>query len=289
MAERPPLKTAAANSVDESTLRDPSERPIFLASVAFNFILMGIAIVLIFYQPSWLKTHPVLSKEIAFLRVLAITALVGIPLLVLNRNRREASIRGNSLRLSERQFPEVYAILKDHCRRLGMTTVPELFLTGSTIQPYSRTFSSWRENYIVLHQVVFDIDDRKTLDVVSFILAHELGAIRLKQTAVWNEMLLTYISAIKVFRNPLERARTYSRDRYGAALSPTGFRGLLINAVGRRLMDHVDIQEYLAEERHYGGFWSSLNVFFDPKPQVFIRLRKLHDAGYRYRPRESTS
>jgi hypothetical protein len=296
-AERPPSNLEQRESVtianddlvDESLLRDPSERPIFAASVVFNFILMGIAIALVFYQPSFLKTHPVLSKEIAFLRVLAITALVGIPLLVLNRNRREASIRGNSIRLSERQFPEVYALLKDHCRRIGMTKLPELFLTGSTIQPYSRTFSSWREHYIVLHQVVFDIDDRKTLDVVSFILAHELGAIRLNQTAVWNEMLLTYISATKIFRNPLERARTYSRDRYGAALSPTGFRGVLINAVGRRLMDHVDIEEYLAQERAYGGFWASLNVLFDPKPPVLTRLRKLHDAGYRYRPREPAS
>jgi len=245
---------------------------------------MALAIVLLFYQPAWLKAHPILNKEFVFLRALAITALVGVPLLVLNRNRRESSVRGNSVRLSDQQFPEIYAILRDHCRRLRMTKIPELFITGSSIAPYSRTFSSWRESYIVLHQVIFDIDDRKTLDVISFTLAHELGAIRLNQTAVWNEMLLTYISAIKWFRNPLERARTYSRDRYGAALSPTGFRGLLINAIGRRLMNHVNVEAYLAEERRYGGFWSSLNVFFEAKPQVFVRLRRLHDAGYRYQP-----
>jgi hypothetical protein len=273
--------------VDESHLRDPAERPIFVASAAGNFLLMTIALALVFYQPGWLKSHVVLNKEITFLRILAVTALIGIPLLVLNRNRREASVRGNSIRLSDRQFPEIYAILRDHCRRLGMNNIPELFITGSSIQPFSRTFSSWRENYIVLHQIVFDTDDRKTLDVISFILAHELGAIRLNQTAVWNEMLLTYISSIKWLRNPLERVRTYSRDRYGAALSPTGFRGLLINAVGRRLMDRVNIEEYLAQERRYGGFWSSVNVFFDPKPQVFTRLRKLHDAGYRYQPWET--
>ena len=275
-----------SDAVHESALRDPSERPIFALSVACNFLLMGLAIALLFYQPAWLKSHPLLNKEFVFLRVLAITALVGIPFLVLNRNRRESSVRGNSVRLSARQFPEIYAILHDHCRRLRMAKIPELFITGSSIAPYSRTFSSWRENYIVLHQVIFDIDDRKTLDVISFTLAHELGAIRLNQTTVWNEMLLTYVSAIKWFRNPLERARTYSRDRYGAALSPTGFRGLLINAVGRRLMNHVNLEAYLAEERRYGGFWSSLNVFFEAKPQVFVRLRRLHDAGYRYKPPE---
>jgi hypothetical protein len=163
------------------------------------------------------------------LRALAITALVGIPLLVLNPNRRESSIRGNSVHLSNKQFPEIYAILQSHCQRLGMTEVPELFLTGSSIQPFTQTFSSWRERYIVIHQIIFDIDDRKTMDVISFLLGHDLGAVRLTHTSVWNEMLLTYISALKWFRNPLERVRTYSRDRYGAALTPTGYRGLLIN------------------------------------------------------------
>jgi hypothetical protein len=281
----PDVTNAAPNdAIDEAKLRDPFERPIFLACVAGNILLMSVAIALIFFQPGWLKMHPLLNKEIALLRVLAITALIGIPLLVLNRNRREASIRGNSVRASEHEFPEVFAILQDHGQRLGLENLPELFITGSSIAPYSRTFSSWRENYIVLHQVIFDVNDEHTLDVVSFIIGHELGAIRLNQTAVWNEMLLTYISSIKWLRAPLERVRTYSRDRYGATLAPSGFRGLLIDAIGRRLMDHVNIEEYFAQERSYGSFWALVNIFFDPKPQVFTRLRKLHDAGYRYQP-----
>ena len=84
----------------------------------------------------------------------------------------------------------------------------ELFLTSGSIQPYSQTFSSWRETYIVLHQIIFDINDEKTLDVISFLIGHELGAVRLNHTAVWNEMLLTYISSIKWLRNPLERVHS---------------------------------------------------------------------------------
>jgi hypothetical protein len=280
------MVTAAPDSglIDESKLRDPLEVPILIGSILLNFALMAVAITFVFYQPPWMRTHPVLGKDIGFLRVLAVTALFGIPLLVLNRNRREASVRGNSVRLSDQQFPEVYAILRDHCRRLGMKQMPDLFLTSGSIAPYSSTFSSWRETYIVLHQIIFDIDDRRTMDVISFIIGHELGAIRLNQTAVWNEMLLTYISSIRWLISPLQRVRTYSRDRYGATLAPTGFRGLLINAIGRRLMDEVNIEAYLAEERRYGGFWPALNVFFEPRPQVLTRLRKLHDAGYRYQP-----
>jgi hypothetical protein len=275
--------------IDESTLRHPSEIPIFLATVTLNFLLMAVALALTFYQPTWIIHHALLDKYASLLRIISVTALIGIPLVVLNRNRRESLIRGNSVRLSEKQFPEVYATLKDHCRRLGMSRVPELFLTAGGIAPFSVTYSSWRENYIVLHQVLFDVVESKVADVISFTLAHELGAVRLNQTAVWNEMLLTYVSAIKWFRYPLERARTYSRDRYGAALSPTGFRGLLINAVGRRLMDNVDIPDYLSQARQYRGFWAGVNAFFEPKPQVFSRLNQLKAAGYTYKPPDIAS
>ena len=276
---------STVNIIDESGLRHPLERPIFIGSVVLNFLLMGLAIALVVHEPTWLKAHPLLNKEASLLRFLVITALIGIPLLVLERNRREAYIRGNSVRLSPEQFPQIYAILEDHCRRLRMAEIPELFLTGGSIVPFSKTYSSWRENYIILHQVLFDIDVEKTTDVVAFTLGHELGALRLNQTAWWNEMLLTYVSALKWLRNPLSQVRTYSRDRYGATLSPTGFRGLLINATGRRLMDNVNIEEYLEQCRRYGGIWSTLSFFFEEKPQLLSRLNQLRAAGYRYEPR----
>jgi Zn-dependent protease with chaperone function len=279
-------KAPSVGAIDESTLRHPSERIYFYVLVAVNFLLLGLGIALLFHEPSWIKNHPILSKQVQVARFLAWTALIGIPFLALQRNRREASIRGNSIRVSKEQFPEVYAVLEDHCRRLGMTQVPELFLTGGSIAPFSQTFSSWRENYIVIHQIIFDIDMHKKTDVLAFILGHELGAIRLKQTTVINEMLLTYVSAVKWLRNPLSRARTYSRDRYGATLAPTGFRGLLINAAGRRLMEQVDIEEYLKQSRQYGGLWSNLNIFFDGKPAVYSRINQLRKAGFSYKPPE---
>lgn len=272
-------------TIDESSLRHPLEMPIFIASVLLNFLLMAVAIVLVFHTPTWVKTHPILGKEVNLLRFLAFTALVGIPLLVLRRNQREAAIRGNSVHLSEEQFPAIYKILVGHCRRLGMRDVPELFLTGSGIAPFSNAYSSWNEDYIILHATLLGANVQAALDIAEFTLAHELGAIRLQHNRVWNEMLLTYVSAIKWLRVPLNRVRTYSCDRYGATLAPTGFRGLLIHAAGIRLMDQVNIEEYLQQAVRYGGFWSHLNTFVEGKPEVMARIRQLRAAGFRYTPR----
>jgi hypothetical protein len=268
----------------EKDLRHPHERRIFILSVVLNFTLMAAAIAVIIFNPPWLKHHPLINKEVSIARFLAITALIGIPLLTVNRNRREAYIRGNSVRLSRTQFPEIYAILEAHCSRLGMTPVPELFLTADTIKPYSETYSAWHEDYIILHQNLFGSDYRQTLDVVAFTLGHELGALRLHHTALWNDMLLTYVHAIKFLRNPLNRIRILSRDRYGAFLAPTGFRGLLIYAAGRRMMDYVDLPDFLDQMRSYGGFWSFFNIFFAERPQVLLRVKELRDAGFTYKP-----
>ena len=259
--------------------------PAFIASVILNFVLLAGAIAIIIHPPAWEKKFPIVGKEIGIIRVLAISAIVGVPMLVLRRNRREAYVRGNSVRLSKIQFPEVYAILEDHCRRLGMARIPELFLTSGTIRPYSRAYSAWREDYIILHENLFEADYRKTLDVVSFAIGHELGAIRLGHTANWNEALLTYISTIKWLANPLHRIRVLSRDRYAAHLTPTGFRGLLILAAGRRLMDEVNVEDYLDQMRHYGSLWSGVDIFVEATPQLFVRLQQLRAAGFRYRPR----
>jgi hypothetical protein len=47
-------------------------------------------------------------------------------------------------------------------------------------------------------------------------------------------------------------------------------------------MDDVDIPDYLAQASQYRGFWAGTNAFFEPKPQVFNRLKQLKAAGYKY-------
>lgn len=255
--------------------------PYFVAAVLLNFLLLGLAIALILRPPAWDLSHPLIGKEVTLLRVLTFSALVGIPGAVLIRNRRRALVIGNSVRLSNTQFPEIYALLVEQCRRIGITEVPELYLTSSTIQTLSAAFSSWHENYIVLHQAILDVDYKKSLDIAGFAIGQQLGAIRLSHTAWWNDMLLTYISAFKWPAYPLERVRMYSRDRYGAYLAPTGFRGLLIVATGRRLMDNVNIDDYLEQANQYAGTWSRVALFTQGTPPVFLRLRELQRAGYK--------
>lgn len=271
---------ATLSSTEKSALRHSAELPYFVAAVTLNFLLLGLAIALITHPPAWDRSHPIIGKEIGLLRLLAITATIGIPGAVIIRNRRRALVIGNSVRLSNTQFPEIYAVLEDLCRRIGMHQIPELYLTDSTVEALSAAFSSWHKNYIVLHQVMLDVDYTKSLDVVGFAIGRQLGAIRLNHTAWWNDMLLTYVSTLKWLVYPLHRVRVYSCDRYGAHLAPTGFRGLLIYATGRRLMQSVNINDYLEQANQYEGTWPKIALLTERTPPVFLRLLELQRAGY---------
>jgi hypothetical protein len=265
---------------DESALRHPAELPYFVATVIANFVLMGLAIAFILHTPDWIKQYAFLNKEVLLAKAILISALIGIPGAGFIRNRRRALIAGNSACLSTSQFPEIYAILTEQCGKLEMTNVPELYLTVGTIRPFSAAFSSWHKDFIVLHQIGLDVDYTKSLDIMAFAIAHELGAIRLKHTAWWNEIMLTYISATKWLINPLKRVRMYSRDRYAAYLAPTGFRGLLIYAVGRRLMASVNVEDFLSQAAQYEGLWADITMLTEPRPPVLQRLRELQRGGF---------
>jgi hypothetical protein len=243
-------------------------------------VVVAAVIVLVTLAPDWLKSHPTLSKEARLVRAALVAALAGIPLLALVRNRRNAYIHGQSIRLSRNQFAPVYEILEKQCQRLGMTEVPGLYITDKGIPAYSKAFSTRSDHSIVLHQNLFEADLQKALDVAAFTIGCELGRIRLGHTSWLNEMLLTYIFIVPFLANPLRQLRTFSRDRYGAYLAPEGFRGLLFAASARRLLNCVNVEAYLKQADGYGGAWVKSAIYFYDVPSALRRVQELKSAGF---------
>jgi hypothetical protein len=274
------MNASKAASFDESQLRHPLEYPYFLFSVVLSLIVVAAAIVIIAFAPDWLKSHAMLSKDATLVRAALVAALAGMPLLVLFRNRRNAYIHGQSIRLSRNQLAPIYEILERQCQRLGMTDVPDLYITDKGIPPYSKAFSTRGDHSIVLHQNLFEVDLQKTLDVAAFTIGYELGRIRLGHTDWLDEMLLTYILIVPFLANPLRQLRTFSRDRYGAYLAPDGFRGLLFGASARRLLNDVNVDDYLEQADSYGGAWVKSAIYFYDVPSVLRRVQELKGAGF---------
>src|SRR5262249_7239236 len=188
--------------------------------------------------------------------------------IVLIRNIRRAAVRGNSVRLSAEQLPVIYSILDSHCRRLGFDPVPDLYLTDRAIPAPGQAFSTYWRDCIGLNARYLERKPEKSRLFLSFFLGRELGRIRLDHTKWWYELLLAYVVSIPYVRNPLIQVQALSHDRYGAFLEPYAIPGLMILASGRRLIDAVDIQQYLKEAREFGGFWALLSDLTKQQPHI---------------------
>src|SRR5688572_20754027 len=78
---------------DESRLRHPKERPVFIATVLLNLALVAGALALGAYGGDWLEQHPRVARYADGLRVTAIAAVLAPFVLTFARNRRRAARR----------------------------------------------------------------------------------------------------------------------------------------------------------------------------------------------------
>ncbi|HET6616284.1 MAG TPA: hypothetical protein VFH69_00570 [Gemmatimonadota bacterium] len=237
---------------------------------------MVLAIVLLTHGAEWLEEYPRLAKRADELKMLAVAAVLAPPAIAVIRNARRGLVRGRDVRLSRDQIPEIYGILELQCEKLGMTQIPDLYVSHSADE--SNAFSTWKQNFIVLSTDYLGPLE-ESHDTIAFFLGRQLGAIRLGHAKWWNELLLWYVLKIPLVSAPVQKARTLSLDRYGAFLSRAGLRPLIILATGRHMGRVVDFHGYLNQVGEFGSFWDRVGEIGRKTPALAKRVRALQEAG----------
>lgn len=275
---------------DESRLQHPLERPVFTAYVIMNIAVVVAGIAMIKAGSNWVGTHPLFREyleahpvftdfieRIAAVIILALIAPLAIPVV---RSIQSAFIRGNSIRLSREQIPQIHGLLEEHCEKLGMSYVPELYISEEAISGPARAFSAWRRDYIVLNVNLAESEMEENRAALAFMLGRELGRLRLGHLKWWNEILIAHVSKIPFLRAPLLAVRTYSCDRYGAFLAESKLNDLFAQATGRKTLKNLNLEDYLRQAREYRGFWAQLASIVNESPPLLRRAQALSDAGF---------
>src|SRR5215212_10873417 len=111
-------------------LRDPREVPLYVFSVLVNLLIVALilvgALLLGFFNA--LARDPLSGPMVDAIRVAFVALLLLVPGLVVYRQLTRAGIRGSAVRLSRRQFPDIYAVKEDFARKLGLRRDPEIYL-----------------------------------------------------------------------------------------------------------------------------------------------------------------
>jgi hypothetical protein len=275
-------RAVVAPSADVERLRDPLERLALILSVLVNLCVVALALAVVFAEPNWLHQHPRIESHIGAFRAIAVAAIVAFPATFLGRHARDAMTRGGGVRVTPTQLPELFEMLVRLSNKLGLDEVPELYVghLNDDEKPATviRVHSLGRTAILLDADLLLDKQWKRGLDWISFVLAGQLGAIRLGHYHWWVEMLTAYTKRIPGLRTPLFMAWTYSRDRCAAWAVPDGLRGILLPAVGKDLIWDLDVLEWVSQPVP-SGFWGWYGAMVNKTPHLLKRARALYDAG----------
>lgn len=182
-------------------------------------------------------------------------------------------IKGNAIKVSKDQFPEVFDILCSHSRKLDLDEVPDMYILqgNGALNAFAMRLSN--TDFVVLFSDVFELAYEEGKDAVSFIIGHELGHIKRKHIH-WTKSAMTLPARIIPFLTlAYSRAREYTCDNIGYNLSPKGaINGLLILSAGKKLYKKVNISNFIDKSQEKPSISRWFAEVCSTHPHLFKRV-----------------
>ncbi|TFD93611.1 M48 family metallopeptidase [Jeotgalibacillus sp. R-1-5s-1] len=170
------------------------------------------------------------------------------------------SIRGNGVRVSERQFPDVYERAVALSKEMGLKNTPDFFVVQSegALNAFATRF--FGRNMIVVYSEVFELARQNGSEELDFIIAHELSHI--KRNHIWKNILTMPAQFIPFLAQAYSRSCEYTCDReaaYYTQNAEAAKRALTLLGVGKVMYREVNEDAYLEqiESESHGAVWIS--------------------------------
>lgn len=226
---------------------------------------LAAALSILFWAVLTLSTIGIVWLYMAFLYLFALLA----------QSALIAFLKGNAVRISATQFPDLNEAINACRRRLGITAQPEAYLmTGNgVLNAFATRFL--RRYYVVLLSDVVDAL-AEDADAINFYIGHELGHVDRKHIA--NGWWLAPAMMLPLLGAGYRRAQEYTCDQYGAACcnSPaSAMRAIAVLAAGSRRWQTLNPVAYIEQATQSGGFWMSLNELAGDYPWLCKRMARV--------------
>ncbi len=187
-------------------------------------------------------------------------------------------VRGNAVRVSERQFPQLHRLAAAHARRLGLEKTPTVYVmeSGGLLNAFATRFLG--RDFVVIYSDVLELALARGEAAVGFVVGHELAHIW--RGHLKHRWLTTPGRFFPFLGAAYSRACEYTCDRIGAYCQPDGaITGLLALAAGKELHAHVDVREYAGQVESDQSFWIRRAESMSSHPLLPKRVAALIKAG----------
>ncbi|MCR4758686.1 MAG: M48 family metalloprotease [Oscillospiraceae bacterium] len=188
-----------------------------------------------------------------------------------------ADLRSRSIRITERNFPEIYALIHSYAERLGMN-VPEAYIVSESGVLNAFSAFLFRRQYIQINSEVFEVAYREHRDMnaLAFIIAHEMAHIYYGHATLSYNLRIWFSQTLPIVGSTASRTREYSCDRLAQRMTNyDGLGAMFMLMVDRHLYKMVDTQDYLEQSVKDRGFFLWLVNLFSTHPIMQKRIRAL--------------
>lgn len=186
---------------------------------------------------------------------------------------------GNGVEVTPRQFGDLHAQYLDLAAEMGLTEVPRLYVVnGNGALNAFASKCTVRKSFVVIYSDLVDLlYEHGDMNGVRFVLAHELGHVKMRHVAIWRFVLNVIPNYLWIGRS-VTRAQEYTADRVAMHYAPEGAPSIMALFAGKRLYRRVDLEEYFRSfENHKIGFWARLSNILSTHPQGHRRVRALYE------------
>ncbi len=189
----------------------------------------------------------------------------------------KAVIYGGSVKVTAKQYPEIYKIIVEHSQKLNLVNVPEVFIYNGSglVNAFAVKFLSTK--YVILMSDLVDLMlKRNKIDELSMIIGHELGHHAAGHTNPWKNLLLKPATFIPLLGAAYGRACELTADRIGCDVTKNllaSQNALVSIALGSEsLANDTNIEEFLLQENEIPEFMGFIHKIFSSHPRMTRRV-----------------
>ena len=259
-------------------VRHKAEKPLLILSV----IITVVGYFLITVGVIGLTIEPELTVEAGLVEgdMLALYGIIAAPfLLIFALYNIFARTRAYSIRVTEKNFPEIYHKSVEFAERLGLKKVPPVYIQQQNGKINAFAAAVFGKRYAKLHAELVDVAYlHNDFETVYFVLAHEFGHIYLKHVTIPFNIFTFLARMIPVYGSMFSRAKEFSCDRIAQLLANSnGAREMMLLPAGRHLYRHIDLDDYFETLKKESGIFLWYVNMMASHPVPVKRLAALID------------
>ena len=187
-----------------------------------------------------------------------------------------ASIRRNGVRISQQQFPEIYAKAEMLAQKMELEKMPNIYVMESqgVLNAFATRF--FGKEMVVIYSEIFDLHENNREDELMFVLTHEFA--HLKRRHVLLHFFILPAMVVPFLGEAYLRACEYTCDRYAAYYVgnlEASKEALVMLAIGKKLSGKVNQEAFVEQINEEQGFFAWVSEKLSSHPDLPKRINAL--------------